>query len=142
MGPAASRQPSGANGRMAMPLSEVARLEEFPRSTVERTGQRMVVQYRGEIMPLVDLGRLFASGGGAEPDQALQVVVYTAHGRSVGLVVDRIIDIVDENIHTEPRSARQGIVASAVIQGCVTELLDVAGAIRMADPNLFTQMAS
>ena len=38
-------------GRMAVPLAEVARLEEFPRAAVERAGGQDVVQYRGEIAP-------------------------------------------------------------------------------------------
>ena len=39
-------------GRMAIPLSLVARLEEFPRSILERAGTQDVVQYRDEILPL------------------------------------------------------------------------------------------
>src|SRR5262249_51872976 len=40
-------------GRMAIPLSQVARLEEFPRSALERVGPQDVVQYRNEILPLI-----------------------------------------------------------------------------------------
>ena len=44
---------TGKNGRMAVPLSLVARLEEFASSKVENTGEQQVVQYRGQIMPLI-----------------------------------------------------------------------------------------
>ena len=40
---------------MAIPLSLVARLEEIPKSSLESLGMRQVVQYRGEILPLLDV---------------------------------------------------------------------------------------
>ncbi|HET6370806.1 MAG TPA: chemotaxis protein CheA, partial [Nitrospiria bacterium] len=46
---------SVGKGRMGIPLSMVARLEEFEPSKIERTGNQEVVQYRGEIMPLIRL---------------------------------------------------------------------------------------
>ena len=42
---------SGSNERLAVPLSMVARLEEFPADKVERSRDGMVVQYRGRILP-------------------------------------------------------------------------------------------
>jgi len=44
-----------ADGRMAVPLSLVARLEEFNRSSLETAEGRDVVQYRGQILPLIHL---------------------------------------------------------------------------------------
>ena len=44
-----------ANDRLAVPLSVVARIEQFVRADIERSGGREVVQYRGEIMPLIRL---------------------------------------------------------------------------------------
>jgi two-component system chemotaxis sensor kinase CheA len=133
----------GADGRMAIPLSMVARLEEFPRTAVERSGQREVVQYRGQIMPLLRLSTLLGMGGGeGEGADPLQVVVYTEHGRSVGLVVDRILDIVDEAITVERQVGRDGILGSAVIQERVTDLLDVHGIIETVDPSCFVENAA
>jgi len=48
----------GEEGRMAMLLSQVARLEEFALSKIERSGAQEVVQYRGQIMPLVRLSQV------------------------------------------------------------------------------------
>jgi len=53
---------SSEDGRMAIPLSRVARLEELPCRHVERIGHELVVQYRGEIMPLLDLSQLLGEG--------------------------------------------------------------------------------
>jgi two-component system chemotaxis sensor kinase CheA len=131
----------GENGRMAIPLSQVARLEEFSAAKIERTGSREVVQYRGQIMPLIRLSQVL--GMEAEDDRdPVQVVVYSYQGRSVGLVVDRILDIVEETITVQDRSSRDGIVGSAVIQQRVMDLIDIAGVIRMSDPMFFEAEAA
>ncbi len=114
----------GTNGRMAIPLSLVSRLEEFPTSMLEHSTGREVVQYRGQIMPLIDLAQIF----GREPESdhgLLQVIVYSNKGCSVGLVVGEILDIVDQEVavqHIYDAGALQG---TAVIHQQVTDLLDV-----------------
>ena len=133
----------GNKGRMAIPLSMVLRLEEFPRAVVEQAGQQMVVQYRDQILPLIDLTTAFSSRSLAVNSRKrtsngkrtssllldadpLQVVVVSCHdGRTVGLVVNRILDIAMENLAVTGAASRPGVQAIAVIQGQVTELLDV-----------------
>jgi chemotaxis protein histidine kinase CheA len=137
------------NGRMAMPLSLVARLEEFNRSSLETAQGRDVVQYRGQILPLIHLSSslperrvLPPSSGGAEPaetSEKIQVVVYSDQGRSVGLVVDRILDITQDKVKTQKQKGRDGTLGSMVVQGKVTELLDVKGIIQAADPTFFEE---
>jgi two-component system chemotaxis sensor kinase CheA len=120
--------------RMAIPLSTVARLEEFNRSVIETAGGRDVVQYRGQIMPLISLSEIIS--GRAVPAasaDAIQVVVYSNHDRSYGLVVDRILDIVEEIVVVQRLRARRGVLGSAVIQEKVTELLDLDGVIRLVE---------
>jgi two-component system chemotaxis sensor kinase CheA len=82
----------GERDRMAIPLSLVARLEEFPAASIELSGEQEVMQYRGEIMPLLRLSRIIPgltrkTPAGAAPEQLL-VVVYSEAGRSVGLIVE------------------------------------------------------
>ncbi|MGD0676453.1 MAG: chemotaxis protein CheW [Polyangiaceae bacterium] len=122
--------------RMAIPLSMVARLEEFPRKRLERSSGRHVVQYRGRILPLIDLCGVMDERA-RDDEGPLQVVVYSEHGRSVGLIVDRILDIVEESITEEQRAAGHSVIGSAVIAGQVTDLLDVHGVIRQTDPGFF-----
>ncbi|HXG48333.1 MAG TPA: chemotaxis protein CheA [Methylomirabilota bacterium] len=130
---------AGQGSRMAIPLSMVARLEEFPRSAVERSGAQEVVQYRGQILPLIPVGRFIpgAAAAAASSQDPMQVVVYSEQGRSVGLVVGRINDIVEEAITIKRDAAAHGILGSAVIQDKVTDLLDVGAVIRQADPAFY-----
>jgi two-component system, chemotaxis family, sensor kinase CheA len=137
-------------GRMAVPLAQVARLEEFPREMVEKAGGQDVVQYRGEILPLIHISRALrqARGGNGhngkrqvrpmdrprrEENEKLQVVVHAGGTRRVGLVVGQILDIVEETIDTRTQAGRPGVLFTAVVQDRVTEFLDVDGIIRSAD---------
>ena len=122
----------GGSGRIAIELSLVARLEEFPRDAVEIAADQEVVQYRGQIMPLIHISEVLESTRekkSAAEGEALHVVVYTHNGRSVGLVVDCILDIVDEAFVMQPQSGRKGIMGSAVIQKRVTDILDLPALI-------------
>jgi two-component system chemotaxis sensor kinase CheA len=78
----------------------------------------------------------------SEPEaenEKIQVVVYSNQGRSVGLVVDRILDITHERVKIQMHAARQGTLGSMVVQGRVTELLDLKGIIQTADPSFFEE---
>jgi two-component system chemotaxis sensor kinase CheA len=118
-------------GLMAIPLSLVTRLEEFPRALVERTGTCEVVQYRGQILPLIDLSSLAPDGrsgsahASGESAGTIPVVVSSGPGRLAGLKVERILDIVEEPLSIQYPPRRKGSLGSAVIQGRVTEVLDL-----------------
>ncbi|MFZ0515749.1 MAG: chemotaxis protein CheW [Acidobacteriaceae bacterium] len=131
------------DGRMAISLSDVTRLETFSRSSIEHTGEQQVVQYRGTILPLVHVSglveerRLQPRGASAATDDKVQVIVHTRNQRSVGLVVERILDIVEDDLATRRPASREGVLGSFVVQGKVTEILDVDGIIRAQDPTFF-----
>ncbi len=127
----------GLTGRIAIPLSFVARLEEIPTSCVEVADGQEVVQFRGQIMPLIRLSQLLQCNDAIADQDKLQVVVYTANGRSFGLVADHIIDIVETTLDLKPSTRQHGILGSAIIQQRVTDLLDIQGIIRTFDPGFF-----
>jgi two-component system chemotaxis sensor kinase CheA len=133
----------GANRRMAIPLSMVARLEELRSEDIERAGGREVVQYRGAILPIIDLARAVPGTAARSGERgSLQVIVYSENGRSVGFLVDQILDVVEETITVRHRIERDGVRGAAVVQGVVTDLLDVYGVLRSADPGFFDGKAA
>ena len=131
------------DGRMAISLSYVTRLETFFRSSIERTGEQQVVQYRGNILPLVHVSSLLEErqlnprGPSPGTGDKLQVIVHTRNLHSVGLVVERILDIVEDDLSTRRPASRKGVLGSIVVQGKVTEILDVDGIIRAQEPTFF-----
>ena len=116
--------------RMAIPLSQITRLAEFSRSAVDQVGGRDVVQYFGDILPLADLGGLLEA---RTPDRALpvagndtiQALVYANHGRQIGVVVDHILDTIEASLVDLHPATRRGVAGSVVIDGHVTEVLDL-----------------
>jgi two-component system chemotaxis sensor kinase CheA len=128
----------GEGREVAIPLSMVTRLEQIPISRLEHVGSREVLQYRGEILPLLRLDQ-HLRGGYADQREHLLLVVYTSGGRSVAIVVDEVRDIVDGG---EARSDidDHGLLGSAVIRDRVVELLDVRAAIEAADPHFFADI--
>ncbi len=139
-------------GQMAIPLSQVARLEEFPRGSIEHLGDRQVVPYRGEILPLVDVSQALESlrsGGPArrtdrsgEASDSVAVVVYTAGDQRIGLIVGRILDIVHDQIAARSRANRPGVLFTAIVQNKVTEFLDVAAIVREVTTDLLSGTSS
>jgi len=138
------RNPDG--GRMAVPMSEVTRLEELPKSAIEIAGNQDVVRYRDEIMPLVGVTETLperrtrqrlnnTSETNGDDAENLQVIVCTNRSKPVGLVVHQITDVIEEVIKIEGNASRQGVLGTGVIQDHITEFLDVNEVIRMAEAN-------
>ncbi len=128
------RAPGGA--RSAIPLDAVARLEELKASAIERSGHDEVVQYRGELLSLVRLGN------GEEDHETIHVVVCSDRGRSVGIVVEQIEDIVEQTIDLYGAVHAGTRVGCAVIQGRVTSILDVPAIIERADVGIVRARAA
>jgi two-component system, chemotaxis family, sensor kinase CheA len=127
----------GGGRRVAIPLDTVTRLEQVRVESVERVGNREVVQYRGAILPMVRLDRHLGSYGESERE-VLEVIVYSDHGRSVAIVVEEILDIVDGETAVRSDIDDMGLLGSAVLGDKVTELLDVRAAILAADPAFYS----
>lgn len=138
------------DARMALPIESVDRLEELPASRVEQAGARWVTQYRGRILPLVHLADAFEErreharslGRARVSSQSapFQVLVCRSEGQTVGLVVERIADIVEDAGDVRYPASREGVLHSAVIDGRVTELIDVPAILRAAGLDRWAQV--
>jgi two-component system chemotaxis sensor kinase CheA len=130
------------DSRMGLPLTTVARLEEFRAADVEKSGGEWVIQYRGKILPLIRLDvvleerriRLRHGSKTVEPDP-LQVLVCNDEGRAIGIIVERILDIVEDRAEVKSPATREGILCAVVINDRVTELIDIPAIQRIAEAN-------
>ncbi len=107
----------------AAPLAGVSRIEKVDTAQIEQADGRSVIQYRGKLMPVVG-----ADGAPVvAPAQAelKPLLVFTRGERTVGLMVDEIVDIVHEVLTTELAPGREGVAGSLIIAGKATELIDV-----------------
>ncbi|MGE0417763.1 MAG: chemotaxis protein CheW [Acetobacteraceae bacterium] len=123
---------AGGAQKMAVPLGLVARLEDIPRDKIETSCGAPVMQYRGKLMPLISMA------GGIDPDRTRQPLLVFADGdRSMGLMVDEIIDVVEDRLEIELSGARPGMLGTAVIAGDATDILDTAYWLSQADQDWF-----
>ncbi len=123
---------AGSQQPKAVPLSLVTRLEELDANKIELSNGRHMIQYRDQLMPLVEIEGAKVRDQGSQP-----ILVFADDGRSMGLVVDEIIDIVEERLNIEVSSSNEGILGSAVIKGQATEVIDVGHFLPMAFADWF-----
>jgi two-component system chemotaxis sensor kinase CheA len=125
---------AGSAQPKAVPLALVTRLEEIAADKLELSNGRHMVQYRDQLMPLVQMNGVSVATSGVQP-----ILVFADDGRSMGLVVDEIIDIVEERLHIEVAGSGEGILGSAVIKGQATEVIDVGHFLPMAFADWFSR---
>ena len=132
----------GEGRRLAIPMDQVTRLEEIPLAKLEKVGDREALQYRDGILPIARLDSVLSGiPHGRELNETLQVVVYTEDGRSVGLVVEEILDISEEGALVTDING-PGVTGTTVVQERVMEMLDVRHAILAADPHFYAPAGS
>ncbi len=137
--------------RMAIPLSLVSRLEEFKQSAIENAGSKRVVQYRGQIMPLINVAEVLSERRKAPRNSkdtnvrtesdTVPVVVFNHENRNIGLHVERILDVVEEQVRLQTAGTRRGVQGTAVIKEKVTEVIDLAAVVRAATGSLVSNAA-
>ena len=122
----------GDSRRFALPTSLVSRLEKVPRSSIEHSDGREVIQYRGDILPLVRLDDIFGAAAQDEVQtEELQIVVYAEQGHSCGLVVRHIVDVIDTALNIQsPKSTNDELLGTTVIQQRVTDVLNLKNVAR------------
>lgn len=106
----------------AVPLSLIARLENVKLSDIEYSSGQMMVQYRDTLMPLVPFNSSIQVG--AEGDKP--VLVFADKERSMGIIVEEIVDIMEEHIDVKVSSSQAGLLGSAIINGHATDVVDIA----------------
>jgi two-component system chemotaxis sensor kinase CheA len=124
---------AGSPQPKAVPLALVTRLEEIDSRKIELSNGRQLVQYRGQLMPLIRID----GESGLKRDGAQPILVFSDGGRAMGLAVDEIVDIVEDALDIEVASDRPGVLGSAVIKGSATEILDVGHFLPLAFEDWF-----
>jgi len=124
---------AGAPQAKAVPLSLITRLEEVDARTIELSNGRHMVQYRGQLMPLVRMNEsVRVRGEGAQP-----LLVFSDGARSMALVVDEIVDIVEDRLDIQVASDNAGVLGSAIVKGQATEIIDVGHFLPLAFEDWF-----
>jgi len=113
---------AGEGAQKAVPLALIARLEELDRQTIEFSDGTPVVQYRGKLMPLIPASQNFE----LPKDGRQAVLVFADKDKNMGLMVDEILDIVEENMQVDLTGRRPGALGTSIISGKATDVVDAA----------------
>jgi len=124
---------AGSDELKAVPLALVARLEEIDMAKAEKSHGTYVVQYRSHLMPLIP----FDTGHEWKKEGRQPILVFTDRDRSMGLVVDEIVDIVEDRLKIELSANAEGLIGSAVIDGKATDVIDSAFYLTQGFPDWF-----
>lgn len=118
--------------RCAVPVSMVARLEQVESKAIEMVAGNEVLQYRGEIMPIIRPEGAMSISSGMPDESGVQQLLVFNFGRPVGLAVNAILDATDvDDIHASDAPHTLG---KTVIFGKTTLLLDVFSLVRQMAP--------
>lgn len=118
-----------------VPMTSIVEcLQPDPATMKSIAGRGMLVELRGEYLPLLELARLTATDGAAAFEDGL-LMVLEAEGNKVALLVDALVGQEQVVIKSLERNYRKvGYIAGATIlgEGRVTLILDVASLVRAA----------
>jgi len=124
---------AGSAQPKAVPLALITRLEEVDANKIELSNGRHMVQYRGQLMPLVSMNEnVRVKGEGAQP-----LLVFSDGARSMALVVDEIVDIVEDHLDIQVGGDNSGVLGSAIVKGQATEIIDVGHFLPLAFEDWF-----
>lgn len=117
---------------MAVPLERVSRLEEFQSSKIEFVENRMVVQYRGCLLPIHNIdGHEMSSA-----NKSLSTIIFSENGRTMGLAVTEVMDIVETKIKIDSSASKRGVIGCAIVRDRATELIDANYYLHLAFQNM------
>jgi two-component system chemotaxis sensor kinase CheA len=104
---------------------------------IQRVGDMEVMHYRGRLIPLLRLSSIVPVAEITEDKRGttVQVVVCSAGGHTVGLLVDRIVDIVEQTSALESVQRRHGVTGTCMINRKVTDVLDIPAIVSAAVPD-------
>ena len=120
----------------ACPLSLVTRLEEIEVDRFEMTNKGPVVQYRGQLMPVIHM----AGHISAQPGERQPVLVVNNGNRVVGIGVDKVLDITEDVLNVSIGDDTPGILGTAVLGGKATEVIDIGYFLSQADRDWADEM--
>lgn len=109
----------------AAPMAMVSRIERITKDQIQRLDNRLLLQYRGGALPLMDLSSESTDPRPHLPEN-VYVLVFDMRGREVGLIVPHIVDICDATADVDTRGCQgNGVMGVMVIDGQFVQLLDM-----------------
>ncbi len=131
---------AGDNARCAVPVSMLARLEQVDAKAIEFVAGSEVLQYRGELMPIIRPESALPIGSAPPSENGVQQLLVFNFGRPVGLAVNAILDTFD--VETTHPSDVPLTLAKTVVFSRTTLVVDVFALVRQLAPGCVSSGSS
>jgi two-component system chemotaxis sensor kinase CheA len=135
-GPAAERYlvcSTHSGRRVALPLADVVRLEQYRQAEVQSVGNRRVVRRGDTFTPLHDADELLGQAP-AGPATTVNVVVVDGVQGGYGVSVQSIVDVLEAESPLQTGLSVRGVAGTRALGGIATEVLDLACVGSGAEP--------
>jgi two-component system, chemotaxis family, sensor kinase CheA len=127
----------------AVPLAIVTRISEISTEQLEYINNTWLIKYSGHLLPIEKL----EGEAPFDPETIFEtpfntpMLVFSDRGLAMGLVVDEIVTILEENLDVEIQNRKSGILGSTLIDGNTTSVIDCEFYLRKAHPDWFDHFA-
>ena len=124
--------------RFAVPLQMVDRLETFPNSAIEISGDLEVIHYRDTTLPLIRMESHLPDNGPPAGGDSVSILTFSINEYKIGFVVNEIIDVVESDSPVESQAHQAlGISGTIILDNRVTTVIDVFKLIYQRFPQIF-----
>jgi len=124
-----------ASQRYAIPMLLIERLEKIPAARIEKSAEREVLQYRGEVLPVLRWNHILGKAQDAVDEVCC--LILSDNGKRMCLQVDAVEDILETALNIEMKSNQALFIGTAVLNDKATEVVDVFELLKLADPDWF-----
>lgn len=122
--------------RVAVPLNQVQRLENFLQSEIDPAGDSCFVKRDGELTQLIDPDRILHTSEKLEKEPADSSVVGVILPYELGnkaIAVRRIIDVETGHGTLEKTATKSGLLGTLLVGDSATEVLDIIAASQWSE---------
>jgi two-component system chemotaxis sensor kinase CheA len=123
---------AGAGPLKALPLSLVMRIEEAAADRFVASGEGYVMLHEGRLLPLIPA----AADMRLDRSREYPILILAGAGQVVALIVEEIIDVVEEALIFQKKSADPSMIGSISVDDRIVDVLDVAHFIESVDPTV------
>ncbi len=108
----------------AMPLALISRLHVFRSQDVKKSGDKMLVEYNGDLLELLLIEKSSQNLGAGD---VMTLILSDDRSESrLGLIIDTVIDIVEDKLHLNASTARPGFLGSMLLKDQTVDIIDIA----------------
>ncbi|WP_036282958.1 hybrid sensor histidine kinase/response regulator [Methylocystis sp. ATCC 49242] len=122
---------AGSGSVKAVPLSLVMRIEEVETERFVASGDSYLMLHEGRLLPIIPAARDIRLEKSAYP-----ILILAGAGQAIALLVEEIVDIAEESLVFQTRSADPSVIGTVNLQNRVVDILDVAYFIEFANPSV------